>query len=261
MTLSFKIDDPPAARVHGLKSWRIWGPISVVVFLASLVLAKVPAVFDWPLTSAVNGMSNPLLDAVFGDLSKYATVSGLPLMAAVWACWFSERGSEDRAKLAGGVLIAFPAGIVSRLMQRTFDVHLRPFFSPDFGFKTPAGVNSNDFVVVHSFPSDHATVYAALVAAIFLVRPQIGWMCLGWLAFVELSRVYIGAHWPSDLIGGGSLAVAAVWATRIPQVSAGILKGVRWGQFHPETFYFGAFCLTYEVADLFYEVRAMVGHY
>ncbi len=261
MTVSTKIDDRLSAPANILQKWEIWGPITVGIFLLSLVLAKNPAVFDWPLTLTINRMSNPLLSVVFGAVSKYATVSGLPLAAAAWACWFSERGSEDRAKLAGGVLVAFPAGIISRLMQRNLDIHLRPFFTKDFDFKTPAGVNPHDFTVPHSFPSDHATVYAALVVAIFLVRPSIGWIALGWLVFVEFSRVYIGAHWPSDLICAGSLGGAAVWATRSPLVSAGLVKLVRLVRAHPEAFYFGAFCLTYEVADLFYEVRAMMGHY
>ena len=61
----------------------------------------------------------------------------------------------------------------------------------------------------NSFPSNHAanTTAAALIAALL-------WRRRGWLAFIPVlivsySRVYTGAHWPSDIFAGICVGLAA----------------------------------------------------
>ncbi len=60
-----------------------------------------------------------------------------------------------------------------------------------------------------SFPSGHAGVSAALVTSWSLSHPQ--WYVIGpgalWATGVALSRVYLGVHYPSDILAGVVLGV------------------------------------------------------
>lgn len=60
-----------------------------------------------------------------------------------------------------------------------------------------------------SFPSGHAALSAAIVTSVGLTYPR--WYVLGpgaaWAAGVSLSRVYLGVHYPSDVLVGAALGV------------------------------------------------------
>jgi membrane-associated phospholipid phosphatase len=63
----------------------------------------------------------------------------------------------------------------------------------------------------HSFPSAH-TVHATALAAAISAETQRPWVTgigLGAAALVGVQRVYTGAHWPSDVVAGAIIGVAA----------------------------------------------------
>jgi undecaprenyl-diphosphatase len=68
-----------------------------------------------------------------------------------------------------------------------------------------------------SFPSDHATAAAAIVAALWFKGARRYALLLGVPALlICVSRVFVGIHYVTDIIGGvltGTIAAAAVcWA-------------------------------------------------
>lgn len=68
-----------------------------------------------------------------------------------------------------------------------------------------------------SFPSGHTTTAVAVGAIIYLSYPRQwqGWAALGWGLLVAVSRIYVGVHWPSDVLAGIGLGVAAAAAVKI----------------------------------------------
>ena len=91
----------------------------------------------------------------------------------------------------------------------------------------------------HSFPSTTATLYTALIGTLLVIvgaragrsmagrGAQLALVAL--LLFIGFSRIYIGAHWLSDVIGGyalgGAVVVAAAWVMRRPGFSGRSLCG------------------------------------
>jgi undecaprenyl-diphosphatase len=74
--------------------------------------------------------------------------------------------------------------------------------------------------MLSAYPSGHATYAITWVAcALVLVRAGTGWavrfaavtVAIGLVAAIALTRIYLGVHWLSDVVGGVALGVA-VWS-------------------------------------------------
>ena len=63
-----------------------------------------------------------------------------------------------------------------------------------------------------SFPSNHATNHFALahLLALTYLRGRRGWQTLAyaWAATICFAQVYVGKHWPGDVLGGAILGLA-----------------------------------------------------
>ncbi|MEO6500328.1 MAG: phosphatase PAP2 family protein [Jatrophihabitantaceae bacterium] len=53
-----------------------------------------------------------------------------------------------------------------------------------------------------SFPSDHSVMAGAAAAGLFFVSRRLGVVTLAAAVLMALSRVYVGAHYPGDVLGG-----------------------------------------------------------
>ena len=163
---------------------------------------------DIALTQLINAPagSSPLLDSVMIALTK----GGVPLMVLLVAAqWWArvDRVHVRHAALSAG--LSFLLGLAVNQFILLFIHRLRPYAT---GVSHLIIARSTDW----SFPSDHATASMAIVATFAmqgLPRRTLGLLLLALL--ICLSRVYVGTHYVSDILGGWATAVAAAVIVRL----------------------------------------------
>jgi len=71
-----------------------------------------------------------------------------------------------------------------------------------------------DVTTDFSFPSDHAVMSGAVTAGLLLVNRRLGVLAAVAAGLMAFARVYIGAHYPWDVVGGlafGAVVVLVGW--------------------------------------------------
>lgn len=131
--------------------------------------------------------------------------SGIAL-ALVLAGLIWDRLDLRRAGYAGLVAFAF-SGVGVQLAKMLWR-RPRPLLSV-FDVRTPDGP-----LFTHSFPSGHTTTAFAVAIALSFFLPRFRWLPIALAFATGVSRVYLGVHYPLDVI------YAAALGTLIGVVSA-----------------------------------------
>lgn len=131
----------------------------------------------------------------------------VPLVAlGLLAAWIKGR---DRKQLLDAVASGL-AGLGAVQVIGVLAYRPRPF---ELGL----GRNLLHHLAENSFPSDHATLMFALAASFLLAGRRIGLVLLVLAAAVGWARVWLGVHWPMDILGGAVLgACCAALVRRLP---------------------------------------------
>jgi undecaprenyl-diphosphatase len=98
----------------------------------------------------------------------------------------------------------------------------KPFAGRQRPFETIAGMQLIDArPASESFPSNHAAMAAAGALALTRMMPGSGWVFWPLALVISGSRIYLGLHWPSDVLAGLVLGFAVAWVVlggrRIPR--------------------------------------------
>jgi undecaprenyl-diphosphatase len=157
---------------------------------------------DYSVYKTVNGLSGDSLpDAILKFLALELPVILVAVVALSFLIPFGRQRWERRR---GAVLATASAALalllnqpIAHLVERT-----RPYL------KHPDHANllisrSHD----PSFPSDHATGAFALAFAIWLYDRTLGAILLVLAAILSFARVYVGTHYPGDVVAGAAIGI------------------------------------------------------
>jgi len=127
--------------------------------------------------------------SLFGDWPTHTAV-GLVLLGLAWR-W----GSEEWTRIFLAMLLAMMlAGVAGTVIKRTVP-RARPSVHTDIRWGGPRFSSK-----YHSFPSGHVGASTAFFGVLLIARRRVGLACLPIPILIGFSRMYIGAHYLSDVV-------------------------------------------------------------
>ncbi|MEV5952730.1 phosphatase PAP2 family protein [Streptomyces sp. NPDC051987] len=172
------------------------------------VLAESGSNPDVDLLYDINGLAKDAphwFDRAVEFVGEYGLLVAMVLL--VVGCWWSvrRRADEDLPATMAALVWAPLAAAIAVLVN----VPIRGFVERPRPFLTHQGL---DVLVSgktdYSFVSDHATITMALGVGLFVAHRKFGVAGIGLALLEGFCRVYMGVHYPTDVIGGFALGTA-----------------------------------------------------
>ncbi|GAA1982093.1 hypothetical protein GCM10009777_14800 [Microbacterium pumilum] len=151
--------------------------------------------------------------------------SGLSRAADQGVLWYAIAAllfvlGRRRAALRGiGSMII--AGVVSDVIVKSLFDGRRPPFS-----EVPVARRLRAYPTTPSFPSGHSASAAGFATGVALESGVAGLVVAPLAAAVAYSRMHVGAHWLSDVIGGVGVGVGVAVLGRLIASAAGFVRGL-----------------------------------
>ncbi|MFG2129068.1 phosphatase PAP2 family protein [Streptomyces sp. NPDC048751] len=163
---------------------------------------------DVDLLYDINGLAKDAphwLDRVVEFVGEYGLLLAMVLL--VLGCWWSvrRRSAEDAASSVAALVWAPLAAAVAVLVNvpiRGFVERPRPFLDHQ-GLEVLVSGKTD-----YSFVSDHATITMAMAVGLFVANRRFGVVGIGVALLEGFCRVYMGVHYPTDVVGGFALGTA-----------------------------------------------------
>lgn len=146
-------------------------------------------------------LSAPFLDRFFSIITNVNNwyIAYAILLAAA----FFKGGRTGKIAVIGIILLIIITDQTSHRIIKELVQRIRPCnVLPDV--ITPLGCSGT-----YSFPSNHAVNNFAAAVFLTALYPRLKWVFLVTALLVSISRIYLGLHYPSDILAGALIGAAA----------------------------------------------------
>lgn len=144
-------------------------------------------------------LANPILDFICIWARK--PITWAPLYVGLIIFWRKNKSEQFWLLLLGALALFAIGDFTSASILKPIFGRLRPCNNPDIIMRNVVHCGSG-----FSFPSTHATNHFALAFFLSAFHGNKIWWLL-WAFLIGFSQVYVGVHYPSDILAG------AVWGT------------------------------------------------
>ena len=167
---------------------------------------------EWLLVKINNDWGNPFFDAVLPFFRE--TLFWFPLYLFVFVWIILQFGSKGWLWIVGLLLTAALSDIISSQVIKILIFRTRPCQDAEVG-------NLIRFFINYcpkssGFTSSHATTHFGQAMFYFITLRNIGkwWMlAFGWAFAIVYTQVYVGVHYPTDVLCGAIVGCIIGWVT------------------------------------------------
>jgi membrane-associated phospholipid phosphatase len=197
-------------------AWWQWSAAGLGVLVLLCLLVDHPLQHQLAALSASTRRSLGTLTQL-GDAKWYLLPLGLlvPVLFVLGRHWRRRRWAALALWLAWAGLFVFLAIASSGILVNLLKVAIgraRPKLTEAYGpFEFEPFTLDSDFA---AFPSGHASTLLALAAALACLLPRLRLTLLAFATWCAITRLFIGAHFLTDVLAGGALGVLAAHGCR-----------------------------------------------